>query len=162
MLQALLADRFNLKVHREKKQLPVLALTIAKKGPKPNLKKGAGEMIQRKDGSPVKDTTVFFQEQGPNNPNIHLIVKNTTIQDFVERYLSAMMGRLVVEQTGLQGDFTFTMDYEKDPDAPPGNLALVGPSMFTAFQEQLGLKLESTKAPVEVLVIDHAERSSAN
>jgi len=60
-----------------------------------------------------------------------------------------MMGRLTVDRTGLKGDFTFTMDYEKDPDAPPGNLALVGPSMFTAFQEQLGLKLNPPRLPLK-------------
>jgi uncharacterized protein (TIGR03435 family) len=162
MLQALLAERFNLKLHREKKQLPVLALTVGKNGPKSNLKKGAGETIQRKDGSSVKDTMVFFEEHGPNNPNVHLIVRNTTLPDFMERYLTPMMGHLAVDRTGLKGDFTFTMDYEKDPDAPPGNLALVGPAMLTAFQEQLGLKLESTKTPLDVLVIDHAEKPSPN
>ena len=113
MLQALLAERFNLKLHREKKQLPVLALTVGKNGPKPNLKKGTGEMIQRKDGTSVKDTMVFFEEHGPNNPNVHLIVRNTTLPDFMERYLTPMMGRLTVDRTGLKGDFTFTMDYEE-------------------------------------------------
>jgi uncharacterized protein (TIGR03435 family) len=161
MLQALLADRFNLKVHRERKQLPLLALTVAKNGPKPNLKKGAGEMIQRKDGSLVKDVAVMWMEHGPKDPSVNVTVKNLPMQEFVDR-LSPMMGRLVLDRTELKGEFTFTMDYEKDPDAPPGNLSLVGPSMFTAFQEQLGLKLESTKAPVEVLVIDHAEQPSAN
>jgi uncharacterized protein (TIGR03435 family) len=146
MFQALLADRFNLKLHREDKELPVYVLTIAKNGPKPNLKKAAGEMIQRKDGSFVKDNTLFFRSKGPDDPSVQLAVKNRSLQELVDT-LSGMMGRPVVDRTELQGEFDFTMDYEKDPDAPPGNLSLVGPSMLTAFQEQLGLKLESTKAP---------------
>jgi uncharacterized protein (TIGR03435 family) len=161
MLQALLGDRFNLKIHRENKEVPEYALTIARNGPKPNLKKAAGEMVQRKDGSFVKDNTLFFRSSGPDDPSIHLVVKNRPIQEFLVT-LAGMMGRPVLDRTGLQGEFDFTLDYEKDPDAPPGNLALVGPSMFTALQAQLGLKLESIKAPVEVLAIDHAEQPSAN
>jgi bla regulator protein blaR1 len=161
MFQALLADRFSLKIHRENKDLPVFALTIAKNGPKSGLKKAAGDMIELKDGSFVKDNTIFFRSSGPNDPNVHLTVKNRPIQDFLVT-LSGMMGRPVLDRTGLTGEFDFTLDYEKDPDAPPGNLSLVGPAMFTAFQEQLGLKLESTKAPLEVIVVDHAEQPSPN
>jgi uncharacterized protein (TIGR03435 family) len=160
MLQALLADRFNLKIHREKKRLPVYALTVGKKGTKPNFKKAAGDMIQRQDGTFVKDTTLFFSRKAPDDPTVHLVVKNRPIQEFVEA-LSRMMDRPVLNRTGLKGEFGFTVDYERDADAS-GNLALVGPSMFTAFQEQLGLKLESVSAPVEVLVIDHADQPSEN
>ena len=161
MLQALLADRFNLKIHRENKDLPVFVLTIAKNGPKSSLKKAAGDTVQLKDGSFVKDNTIFFRSSGPDDPNVHLTVKNRPIQDFLVT-LSGMMGRPVLDRTGLTGEFDFALDYEKDPDAPPGNLSLVGPAMFTAFQEQLGLKLESTKAPLEVIVVDGAEHPSAN
>jgi uncharacterized protein (TIGR03435 family) len=59
-----------------------------------------------------------------------------------------MMDRPVVDRTGLQGEFDFTLDYEKDADAAPGNPQLVGPGMFSAFQEQLGLTLEPVKAPL--------------
>ncbi len=99
---------------------------------------------------------IFFRSSGPDDPNVHLTVKNRPIQDFLVT-LSGMMGRPVLDRTGLTGEFDFALDYEKDPDAPPGNLSLVGPAMFTAFQEQLGLKLESTKAPLEVIVVDGAE-----
>lgn len=163
MLQSLLADRFNLKVHREQRELPAYALTVAKGGPKPNLKKAAGEMVQTKDGSFRKDNTLLFLGHGPKDPNLHvtLTVKNRPMREFVT-YLSHMMNRPVLDRTGLAGEFDFGIDYEMDPDAPPGNPAMVGPSMFTAFQDQLGLKLESTRAPVEVLMIDHAERPSKN
>ena len=160
MLQALLADRFNLRIHREKKRLSVYALTVGKKGTKPSFKKAAGEMIQRQDGTLVKDTTLFFSRKAPDDPSIRLVVKNRSIQEFVDA-LSRMMERPVLDRTGLKGEFDFTADYDRDTDAS-GNLALVGPSMFTAFEEQLGLKLESVSAPLEILVIDHAELPSEN
>jgi len=160
MLQALLADRFNLRIHSEKKRLSVYALTVGKKGTKPNFKKAAGDMIHRQDGTFVKDTTLFFSRKAPDDPSIHLVVKNRSIQEFVDA-LSRMMERPVLDRAGLKGEFDFTADYDRDADAS-GNLALVGPSMFTAFQEQLGLKLESISALVEVLVIDHAELPSEN
>jgi uncharacterized protein (TIGR03435 family) len=69
----------------------------------------------------------------------------------------------VLDRTGLKGTFDITMDYERNPDGPdtPGS-DITGPAMFTAFQEELGLKFESTRAPVEVLIIDHAEKPSEN
>jgi uncharacterized protein (TIGR03435 family) len=117
-------------------------------------------MVLRKDGSSVKDTTIFFRSTGPNDPNIHLIVRNRSIQELAT-ILSSMMERPVLDRTGLIGEFDFDVDYERDPDAS-GNAALAGSTMMSAFQEQLGLKLESVKAPVEVLVIDHAEQPSEN
>ncbi len=161
MLQALLAERFNLKLHRETRDVPVYALGVARNGPKPALRKGSGEMVQRPDGTRVKDNLVFFQSQGPADPNVHLVVKNRPIQEFTD-LLSPMMDRPVVDRTGLTGEFDFTLDYEKDPDAAPGNPQLVGPGLFTAVREQLGLTLEPLKAPLDVLVIDHVERPSAN
>jgi len=163
MLQSLLADRFNLKVHKETKQLPVYALTVGKNGPK--LKPGAGEMIQRKDGSVVKNRTLgitFARE--PNGDysqsRMQMIVRNRTVQELVNT-LSNLLDRPLLNRTGLEGEFDFTIEYERDPDVP-GLFGSVGPAMFTAFQEQLGLKVESTKAPVDVLVIDHVEKPSEN
>jgi uncharacterized protein (TIGR03435 family) len=71
---------------------------------------------------------IFFRSSGPNDPNVHLTVKNRPIQDFLVT-LSGMMGRPVLDRTGLTGQFDFALDYEKDPDAPPGNLSLVGPAL---------------------------------
>jgi uncharacterized protein (TIGR03435 family) len=77
--------------------------------------------------------------------------------------LSRVTARPVLDRTGLKGEFDFTIDFEKDPDAPDGSYAqLAGPSLFTALQEQAGLKLEATKGPIDVLVIDHVEKPSEN
>jgi uncharacterized protein (TIGR03435 family) len=69
----------------------------------------------------------------------------------------------VLDRTGLEGTFDITLEYEMDPDAAntPGG-ALAGPAMFTAFREELGIKFEATRGPVDVLVIDHAEKPSEN
>ena len=158
MLQSLLADRFNLKLHREEEQLPVYVLTVERNGPKPNLKKAAGDRVQQKDGSFVKDTRIFFS--GPY-PHVHLTFKNSPIRELAADTLFGFMGRPVLDRTGLTGEFHLTLDYENDPDVT-GYRTVVGATMIIALQEQLGLRLESTKAPVEVLVIDHAEQPSAN
>ncbi len=84
--------------------------------------------------------------------------------------LSALTGRTVLDQTGYTGSFNVHLEWTPDQSTPgPGGLAQFappvdtgGPSIFTALQEQLGLKLESKKAPVEILVIDHAEKPSEN
>lgn len=163
MLQAMLSERFDLKFHRETKQLPVYTLTIVKKGSK--LKEASGEMIQLKDGTSVKNQSLLWTPaplpDGTRSDHlIRMLVRDQSMQSLVDS-LSRIMDRPVLDRTGLQGTFDITMDYEMDADAGPGaNIA--GPAMFTAFQEQLGLKFEATKAPVDVLVIDHAEQPSEN
>ena len=112
MLQALLAERFNLKIHREKKQLPVYALTIAKNGPK--LKKTAGEMVQLADGSSAKKRNLFFNRL--NERTIQLIVIDRSIPELTDA-LSRMMDRPVLDRTGIKGEFDFTIEYERDLDA---------------------------------------------
>ncbi len=152
MLQSLLADRFALKVHRETKELPIYALTIGKKGVK----------FKKSDGS--KEPRIMFRgvEQQANSPKmIRLIGENGSMQELVDLY-AKFMDRPVVDQTGLKDRYDFTMDYEANTDTPDSFTALVGPGLFKALEEQLGLKWEATKAAVEILVIDHAERPSAN
>ncbi|HEY4762992.1 MAG TPA: M56 and DUF3738 domain-containing protein [Candidatus Sulfotelmatobacter sp.] len=168
MLQELLADRFQLKLHRDTKELPVYALVIATTGLKlheatpgdtyPNGFKGpdggggAGMMSMAGNGGPVR---------GQGIPMAYLV-----------HFLSQQLGRIVVDKTGLTGKYDFTLQWAPDenqgpPSGPPGidNAPPPDssePSIFTAIQEQLGLKLESQKGPVEILVIDHAEKPSAN
>jgi bla regulator protein BlaR1 len=167
MLQALLADRFQLKLHSDTKELPVYALVVAKNGPKlqvarpgdtyPNGLKGpdggggAGMMFIEGDGGPVR---------GQGIPIANLV-----------HLLSQQLGRTVLDKTGLTGKYDFTLKWTPDesqgPPGPPGMDTApppdsLGPSIFTAIQEQLGLKLESQKGAVEILVIDHAERPSEN
>jgi uncharacterized protein (TIGR03435 family) len=163
MLQALLEERFNLKVHRETKQLSVYALTVVKDGPK--LKAASGEMIQLKDGTSVKNQSLLWTPaplpDGTRSDHlIRMFVRDQSMQSLVDS-LSHLMDRVVLDRTGLKGTFDITIDYERNPDNTPG-FDIAGPAMFTAFQEQLGLKFESTKAPVEVLVIDSVEKPSEN
>jgi uncharacterized protein (TIGR03435 family) len=151
MLQALLADRFRLKVHRENKQLPVFALTVANKGPK--FKKAEeSERSLVAFGPPVQ---VNGQDM------VKLMVQNGSIQQLTG-LLSIFMDSPVLNQTGLTGKYDFTLVYESNPDAPGPMSAATGPALFAAFQEQAGLKLEATKGAVEVLVIDHVQKPSAN
>jgi uncharacterized protein (TIGR03435 family) len=165
MLQALLAERFNLKLHREQRQLPVYAMTVTKAGPK--LKKAVEpKIIQFPDGSLRKDRSLLWTPAlEPNGEHsertLQMIVRDRSLQELADT-LSMFMGRPVVDRTGLPGEFDFTLEYDKDPDAinVPGELA--GPGMLTAFREQLGIKFEATKGPVDVLVIDHAEKPSEN
>jgi uncharacterized protein (TIGR03435 family) len=162
MLQAMLTERFNLKLHHETKQLPVYALTFVKKGSK--IKEASGEMIQLKDGTSVKNQSLLWTPaplpDGTRSDHlIRMFVRDQSMQSLVDS-LSRLMDRPVLDRTGLKGTFDITMDYEMDPDGGPGSIA--GPAMFTAFQEQLGLKFDSTRAPVDVLVIDHADKPSEN
>jgi uncharacterized protein (TIGR03435 family) len=79
------------------------------------------------------------------------------MEGFAE-FLTSEAGRPVLDKTGLSGSYKMTLDWAAD-NAPAGNDAATLPSLFTALQEQLGLKLESTKGSVETLVVDHAERT---
>jgi len=141
MLQSLLADRFKLKVHRETRTLPVYALTIAKNGPK---------MPVATEGDPANGPTSW----GSRN----LTAKGVPI-DILARMLADLLMRPVLDRTGLEGIYNIKLDFaplEATSDDAPA------PALVTAIQEQLGLKLEATTGPVEVLVIDGAERPDAN
>jgi uncharacterized protein (TIGR03435 family) len=146
-VRTLLADRFQLKVHRETKELPVYALIVAKGGPK----------IQpsAEDGSPGGGLRTMRGSAGTE-----ITGKKVLLPQLV-RLLSDQAGRTVVDKTGLKGSYDFKMSFV--PDSGPGQLPESdGPSIFTAVQEQLRLKLDAQKGPVEVLVIDSAQKASAN
>jgi uncharacterized protein (TIGR03435 family) len=152
MLQKLLADRFQLTFHRDKKELAAYVIVVERTGAK--LAKSAGDP----NGLPG----LGFRALG------NLTARNATMTDFAGLLQGFVLDRPVVDQTGLSGRFDFTLLWTpdqsqfggrapavaEDPNAPPG--------LFTAIQEQLGLKLESTKAIVDVVVIDHLERPTAN
>lgn len=155
MLQQLLADRFELKFHHEQRELAVYALVVTEKGSK----------LTKSQGDPNGLPGMFFRGLG------NLPATNATMQDFAGLLQSAVLDRPVVDQTGLTGRWDFTLNWTPDesqfvslgikvpppsdkPDAPPG--------LFQAIQEQLGLKLNAVKTPVDVLVIDHVEKPSAN
>ena len=173
LLQSLLVDRFGLKVSHGTKEFPVYALVVGKNGPKiqeakpgdtyPNGMKGPDGRALGHGG---------MMRMGPGE----LTGQGVPIQ-FLAQNLSGQLGRTVLDQTGLKGNYDFTLKWTPDqggpgmvsgppgagpgPDNPPPPDAS-GPSIFTAVQEQLGLKLESAKGPVEIIIIDHVEKPSEN
>lgn len=169
MLQALLMDRFKLAFHRETRELSVYSLVIAKNGSKikeakpgdtyPNgFKDDAGHAF-------IGGVTMSATAEG-----VTMTGQATQIDYFV-RMLSQEVKRIVINKTGLTGNFDFTIQFMPEQRAiqtTPGGASPLpasdpgGVSIFTALQEQLGLKLESGKAPIEVIVIDHVERPSGN
>lgn len=154
MVKGLLADRFHLTFHREQRDLPVYALVMADKGSK--LTRSAGA-----DGLP----SLVFRALGV------LPGANATMSDFAGVMQRAVLDRPVVDRTGLTGRFDFMLTWTPDESQfasmgvrvpPPSTDPSAPPGLFTAIQEQMGLKFESTKAPVDVIVIDRIERPSAN
>lgn len=145
MLQALLAERFRLLTHREPRELPFLALTVAKNGPK---------LATAKDGP---DTNSGPQVPGRIVSSQMSMLKLTTL-------LSRFLRQTVIDQTGLSGAYDVNLvwtpeDYRPLLNGVERTDVVPGPTIFTAVQEQLGLKLQSRKAPVEVLVVDQAEKT---
>jgi uncharacterized protein (TIGR03435 family) len=136
MTQSLLADRFKLALHPETRQLPFYALTVAKTGPK----------IRR-----VEDG----QTRTSGRPGRFQATK-ISMHKFAD-LISNFMKLQVVDETGVEGVFDFTLEWSPDEMNPGSESA--GASLFTALQEQLGLKLEGRKGPVDVLVVDHMEKA---
>ena len=161
MMRTLLADRFKLTIRQEKRELPVYALIVAKDGPKLQVSKGPPPGLN--DGSdpakPFDDTKPYVTRWGGGE---HGWIKGRDgkIDDLVwEIWMQReLAGRKVLDRTGLTGRYDIDLKWASvdDPRNPDG------PSLFTAIQEQLGLKLDPVKAPVDVLVIDHIERPSEN
>jgi uncharacterized protein (TIGR03435 family) len=145
MMQALLADRFHLQIHRLSKPLPAYNLAVSKGGP--TLKETAG-------GETAMD------QNRVNKVGWRIIATNVTIQDAIG-LLSLYAHRPIFDKTGLTGHYDFKVKWLLDPtiaDAAGSDL----PSLPLALQEQLGLRLESTTAPFDTVVIDHAEKPSEN
>jgi uncharacterized protein (TIGR03435 family) len=154
-LEKLLADRYNLKFHRDKKELSVYALTQLKSGHK----------LTANDSDPNGLPGLFFRGLGI------FPVRNATMGDFSNTMQAVVLDRPVVDQTGIQGRYDFVLTWTPDETQfggrggqapPPADAANAPPGLFTAIQEQLGLKLEAAKAPVEVLVIDRLEKPTPN
>ena len=156
MLQKLLADRFQLTFHHEKRELSVYVLTVAKGGPK-NL---------NKSDSTGDGFSVPFR---PVPGGFTLPIRNARMSDFTGFALQGgVLDRPVLDQTGIEGRYDFTLTWAPlgtefggtvPPPQPTDNPP---PGLFTAIQEQLGLKLDAVKAPADVMVIDKAEKPSAN
>jgi uncharacterized protein (TIGR03435 family) len=180
MLQALLDDRFRLTVHRETRELPIYALGLAGREPKigPRFRPTAVDCVAilaklYPPGGPPAPPPPFTPGQPPpcgstGGPG-QIIAQGMTMTQLASN-LSLRVSRVVADRTGLTGNFDINLEWMPDqfqgagplgalPGAPPPPSAdTTGPSIFTALQEQSGLKLESTKGPVEVLVIDRVEQ----
>src|SRR5262249_33656997 len=156
MVQKLLADRFQLTFHREKKELSVYAITVLKTGPK---------ISKNESGNALP---------GFGGPPWNFNVRNATMTEWASVLQANILERPVVDQTELGSTrYDFILKWTPDqsqaaqlgplpPNVAPPPEADAPPDLFTAFQQQLGLKLESTKAPVEVLVIDRVSKPSEN
>jgi uncharacterized protein (TIGR03435 family) len=156
MIQALLADRFKLKVHFEKKKMtPAYALVVERSGPR------------------FKDSTgdAGFEVRVSRG---HIALKNARVTALTSQ-LTRQLGRQVLDKTNLNGEYDFVLDWTPEAGessaipgqpGPPPDLQSAGddvkPSIFTALQGQLGLRLQATKAPLDVLIIDRVEKPTEN
>lgn len=151
MLRYLLADRFQLKAHTEKRQLSVYAFAVA-----------AGGIRMKKGSDGAKPSVIFRRVNAPAGPQLTQVIGiNSTVQELADLY-AKFMGCPVIDMTGLTGRFDFTVEYEADPNATGPFAAVTSPALFQAFEQQAGLKLQATKGPVDVLVIDRARRPGSN
>jgi uncharacterized protein (TIGR03435 family) len=149
MYRKLLSDRFQLSCHVEKRDLPVFVLSVGKNGPK------LARSERGLNASP--DQTMH----GPGN----LTESNATMAEFASMLQFAILDRPVLDQTKLEGRFDFMLRWTPDQfsgRARPADDPNAPPDLFTAVQQQLGLKLEATKAPADVLIVDRVEKPSAN
>ena len=145
-VQALLEDRFGLRTHRERRELPIYALVRSSRDGR------LGPGLSRSTIDCSKEQTKCGFKGGP----VGRILAEALTSDLLLQLLANASGRIVVDRTGLEGPFAIDLEWSPDQTQPASDK----PSIFTAVQEQLGLKLEATRGPVDVLVIDHVERPS--
>jgi uncharacterized protein (TIGR03435 family) len=156
MVQKLLAERFKLAFHRDNKELAVYAITVDKSGPK----------LTKSEGDPNGLPSMLFPRLGV------LPARNASMAEFAGVLQAVVLDRPVVDQTKLSGKFDFTLTWTPDesqfggmggpPPSGAAPAAAAPPGLTTALPEQLGLRLESTKAPVSVIVIDRVEKPADN
>lgn len=168
-LQLLLRDRFKLAVHREARERPVYELTVSKGGAK--LKGSACTESGPGNPAPAAGKTMMDYCGFSGFFNGRFEASSATMGDLA-RALAHLLDRAVVDKTGIDGTFHVVLSFAIDDstsrlaDTPPGADSPAAndaaPNIFTAIQEQLGLRLESGRGPVEVIVIDHIEEPSAN
>jgi uncharacterized protein (TIGR03435 family) len=154
MLRTLLGDRFKLAFHRESRVFSIYSLEIAKGGSK--LKPSTAPQTEQ----PALTSTVYPQR-------ILMPARNASMADFVSVLQRAILDRPVVDKTALTGRYDFNLEWAPDESQFGGDVGAAPsdapvPPFFTAIQQQLGLRLEATRGPIETIVVDHAERPSAN
>jgi bla regulator protein blaR1 len=158
LLQAALAERFKLALHPETRELPTYALVVGDEGSKLQPAKPASsypDLVMGPEGKPL-DKSFRIKLDGSRSG---LEARGITTAD-IASHLARELGTVVVDKTGLAGTYDFSLNWKSDRNGnfntPASDASL--PSLSTALQEQLGLKLEPQKGPMQVLVIDHAER----
>jgi uncharacterized protein (TIGR03435 family) len=167
MLRALLAERFKLAVHRETRELPIFELVLARGDGQlgPQLRRSAADCNAKAanaaDGSRPPDAPGGRPQCGSRGGPGTMIAGGMPVSAFPD-FLAGFVQRTVVDRTGLTG--LWDVDLTFAPDVVPGAASqdTSRPSLFTALQEQLGLRLEPATGPVEVLVIDRVERPTAD
>ena len=166
MLQAMLADRFKLAIHRENKVIPIYELTVGRKSPKfkPSDASTPDDILKKHpDAVTLRSGTIVTIGPSPGQHKLY----GVTMQD-LGTFLSTLAGRPIHDKTGLTGkyDITYQMELPPPPQedgsttAPPPDF--FSSQIFNIVQDQLGLKLNAAKGSVEMLMIDHVERPSAN
>jgi len=159
IMQKMIADRFQFKFHRDKRELAIYAMTVTKTGSK----------LTKSQSDPNGLPGLFF---GGANPGVSFNVRNATLAEVAATLQGSILDKPVVDQTGLSEKYDFTLKFTPDagmmagfggppPPAATDN-ADAPPDLFGAFEQQLGLKLSSTKGQADVLVIDRVEKPSDN
>jgi uncharacterized protein (TIGR03435 family) len=153
MLRKLLTDRFRLAFHRESREFSIYVLEVAKGGPK------------LKDAAKPDDVPALINVVYPER--IKLPARNVTMGDFASMLQRAVLDRPVVDKTGLTGRYDFDLEWAQDESQFNGEVAAAATDanaapLFTAIQQQLGLRLVATRGAVDALIVDRAERPSAN
>jgi uncharacterized protein (TIGR03435 family) len=157
MVRKLLAERFALKFHQEKREMPAFVLSVEKTG-------------QKLTASDSKNSLPNIGMRGMPN-GLKLVLSNATVRDFTSFLQMMVLDRPVVDQTGIAGRYDLTVMFTPDESQFNGHPPRVwtptdgvelAPDLYDAIQQQLGLKLTQEKAPVDVVAIDHVEKPSAN
>jgi uncharacterized protein (TIGR03435 family) len=156
MLRKLLAERFSLTFHREEKEFPIYALRVAKNGAKLT--------ASNPDPSPERSPPLVF---AVSLDGARLAARDATMGEFAWMMQRSALDRPVVDMTGLPGRYDFDLEWTPDEtqfsgNVPPRTAEPVRPDLFAAVQQQLGLRLDATRGPVAMLVIDQVERPSEN
>jgi uncharacterized protein (TIGR03435 family) len=154
MMRKLLETRFGVKFHKDKKEMSAYILGVSKDGPK----------MTKSDADPHSPHAFFFTKLG------NLTVRNATMEDVAEGLQGAVFDRPVVDRTDIQGHWDFSLKWTPDETQfqvfgakiVPNEAADAPPPIFTAIQEQIGLKLDAAKTMVDVMVLDHVEKPSEN
>jgi uncharacterized protein (TIGR03435 family) len=189
MLQALLEERFQLKTHREAREVPVYAMTVGKSGLKvqPLADDACTPLdlthppLPPKPGDPPPNFCGVMMMGSTAKGDMMIEVRGSTMTQFAQR-LSGRLDRTVVDKTAIAGKFNFHLEFTPDPSmrgqavpagrggdagnaanlSNPAPLPEVGPNLFVALQEQIGLKLLSHRGTISFLIIDHAEKPTSN